>query len=309
MLITVAICTLNRAESLRRTLESLAAMRVPEELDWELLVVNNDCTDHTDDVINGLADRLPVRREFEAQRGHSRARNRAVEVMKGDYIVWTDDDVVVDPGWLEAYAEAFFRWPQAAVFGGRIIPRYEMPAARWMVENETLLFGALAIRDFGDDFLPLSVADGRVPFGANFALRAAEQRRFRYNPELGLGPVRRRLGDEADVIERIMQSGGIGYWVPTARVEHCIGRGRQTIGYVARYYAGYGETAAFRDPYSTNWRRFWFGVPPWLWRRLVSQWMRYQIHRRISPAPVWVAYLQAYALAWGAIRYWRNERG
>ena len=48
MLITVAICTYNRAESLRRTLDSLAAMRVPENLDWEVVVVNNNCTDHTD---------------------------------------------------------------------------------------------------------------------------------------------------------------------------------------------------------------------------------------------------------------------
>jgi glycosyltransferase involved in cell wall biosynthesis len=41
MMITVAICTLNRAESLRRTLESLAAMRVPNGLGWEVVVVNN----------------------------------------------------------------------------------------------------------------------------------------------------------------------------------------------------------------------------------------------------------------------------
>jgi glucosyl-dolichyl phosphate glucuronosyltransferase len=97
MLITVAICTLNRAESLRRTLESLAAMRVPGELDWELVIINNGCTDHTDDVIKTFAGRLPIQREFEPQHGHSRARNHAVDIAKGDYIVWTDDDVIVDP--------------------------------------------------------------------------------------------------------------------------------------------------------------------------------------------------------------------
>ena len=64
MLITVAICTLNRAESLRRTLKSLAAMQVPDDLDWEVVVVNNGCTDHTDDVIEAFADRLPIRREI-----------------------------------------------------------------------------------------------------------------------------------------------------------------------------------------------------------------------------------------------------
>src|ERR1700687_4230171 len=83
MLITVAICTLDRAESLRRTLDSLAAMGVPKDLDWEVVVVNNNCADHTDAVIEAFTDRLPLRREFEAQRGLSRARNHAVEAAGG----------------------------------------------------------------------------------------------------------------------------------------------------------------------------------------------------------------------------------
>ena len=78
MLVTVAICSLNHAESLRRTLESLAVMEVPD-LDWEVLVVNNGCTDHTDQVIAAFADRLPMRCEVEPERGLSRARNRAVD--------------------------------------------------------------------------------------------------------------------------------------------------------------------------------------------------------------------------------------
>ena len=228
---------------------------------------------------------------------------------RGDYIVWTDDDVVVDPGWLAAYAQAFGRWPQAAVFGGRITPKYETPVVKWVTESESLLSDAFAIRDFGDDFLPLSIVDSRVPFGANFALRALEQRAFRYNPELGLAPGRRRVDDETDVIERVMRSGATGYWVPTARVDHCIGHERQTVGYVAGYYAGHGETGSFRNATTTAGTRCWFGAPRWLWRRLVEQWLRYQFHHLVSPAPVWVAHLQAYATTRGTIRYWRRERG
>ena len=102
MLITVGICTFNRAESLRRTLNSLAAMEVPADFAWELVVVNNNSTDHTDAMINEDHGRLPIRREFEKRPGHSNARNRAIDAARGDYIVWTDDDVVVDPGWLSA---------------------------------------------------------------------------------------------------------------------------------------------------------------------------------------------------------------
>ncbi len=300
MLLTVAICTLNRAESLRRTLDSLAAMGVPCHLGWEVVVVNNNCTDHTDEVINAFNDRLPIHREFEPQRGHSRARNRAVEAAKGDYIVWTDDDVVVDPGWLAAYAEAFRRWPEAAVFGGRITPRYEMPVVKWVAESEALLGGPFAIRDLGDKELPLSIAEGRVPYGANFALRAVEQLAFRYNPELGLGPGRRRLGEEVDVIERILGSGAVGYWVPAAQVEHCISHDRQTVSYIERYFAGAGETSTLMG--GNREMPLWFGVPRWLWRGLIDGWLRYHLHRRFSPAPVWVNHLRTYAFSRGAIR-------
>ena len=84
-------------------------MRLPDHLDWEVLVVDNGCADHTDAVIEAFAGRLPIRREFEPRRGHTPARNRAWMPAKGEYIVWTDDDVVVDPGWLAALCGAFCR--------------------------------------------------------------------------------------------------------------------------------------------------------------------------------------------------------
>src|SRR6516162_7977827 len=186
LLITVAICTFNRAESLRRTLASLTAMRIPSDLAWEVVIVNNNSTDHTDEVIGEYVDRLPVRGEFEPRAGKSNALNRAIDVAKGDYILWTDDDVVVDAGWMTAYVDAFRRWPDAAVFGGRITPRYEAPVAKWVIESESVLFGPYAIRDFGDRVHPLSADDeGYFPYGANWAIRALEQRAFRYDPELG----------------------------------------------------------------------------------------------------------------------------
>jgi glycosyltransferase involved in cell wall biosynthesis len=78
------------------------------------------------------------------------ALNRAIDIARKDYIVWIDDDVLVDPGLLTAYAAAFQRWPEAAVFGGRIKPKYEAPVEKWVLESEAVLGGPYAIRDFGD---------------------------------------------------------------------------------------------------------------------------------------------------------------
>ena len=55
--ITIAICTWNRSKSLRATLLSLQQLVVPSDVDWELLIVNNGCTDDTDKVIKQFADK------------------------------------------------------------------------------------------------------------------------------------------------------------------------------------------------------------------------------------------------------------
>jgi len=309
MFITVGICTFNRAESLRRTLDSLVAMRVPSDLAWEIVIVNNNSTDHTDDVISEYIGRLPVRREFEPRPGKSNAQNRSIDVAKGDYLVYTDDDVVVDVGWLTAYAEAFRRWPEAALFGGRITPKYEPPVEKWVMESEAVLKGPYAVRDFGDHVLALSADDeGHFPFGANLAIRAREQRAFRYDPELGPIPNKIRNHDEIDVIHRLLGSGATGYWLPDARVEHCIGRDRQTLRYIAAYYEGYGETWAFRNAAATAAGPFWFGIPRGIWPRLLVWWVLYHLCRFVFPVPVWVTYLEAYSFNKGKARYWMQRK-
>jgi glycosyltransferase involved in cell wall biosynthesis len=309
MLITVGICTFNRAESLRGTLDSLAAMRVPSDLAWEIVIVNNNCTDHTDDLISQYIGRLPVRREFEPMPGKSNALNRAIDVARGEYIVWTDDDVLVDAGWLTAYAKAFQHWPDAAVFGGRIVPRYEAPVAKWVTESETMLGGPYAIRDFGDRPYPLSATDeDHFPYGANWAVRAIEQRAFRYNPELGPIANKMRVQEDTDVIRRLLRWGATGYWIPNAIVHHRIGRERQTIRYIAAYYEQWGETWASLNSSVTATAPFFCGIPWRIWPRLVVWWTLYRFCRFIFPAPVWIQYLKAFHYNKGMLRFWFQRR-
>jgi glycosyltransferase involved in cell wall biosynthesis len=305
MLVTIAICTFNRAESLQRTLRSLTALRIPDHVDWEVVVVNNNCTDHTDDVIASFSDRLPIRREFEPQRGLSWARNRAVQAGTGNYIVWTDDDVVVDPDWIAAYAQAIHRWPSAAVFAGPIVPRFLDPVPKWIVDSEAVLGQTVfAGCDLGDSVIPLSV--NQIPWGPNFAIRMTEQRANAYDIRLGHAPGQSRRGEEVEIMARIMRSGGTGYWVPSARVEHYSQPEHQTIEYVMQWFSIFGETVAFRE--GTPALPLLFGVPRWLWRRFIEGWLLYQICRHISPAPIWVAHLRDYRTAWGAIRQYLRMR-
>ena len=299
MRLTVVLCTWNRADMLRGALASLEAVRAPDEATWDVLVVDNGSTHETAAVVAGFEGRLPVSRIEEAEPGLSHARNRAVSVLTGDYVLWLDDDVVVEPGWLTAYVEAFRRWPEAAVFGGPIRPRLEGSPPAWLPGVMTQVAHAYAGLDLGPGPLPLGPSVDRMPYGANYAVRSREQHLHAYPVGLGrrhglLGPG----GEEIAVIQAILGAGGTGRWVPAAGVHHRIGPNRQTSAYLRRYSAAdsmhdelAGGTGVASGPLALL----------RLLIRATALELRYQARRRLSPPTVWVGDLLAAGDAWGRL--------
>ena len=114
---TVAICTWNRAALLKRTLQAFQKVRLPPGASWELLVVNNRCTDNTDEVLASFEGVLPLRGLFQERQGQSAARNLALAEFKGDRLLWTDDDVEPDPDWILALLDTFNEEQADVVFG------------------------------------------------------------------------------------------------------------------------------------------------------------------------------------------------
>lgn len=264
MKFTVAVCTWNRAALLRQCLGRLALVRYTPG-DWEVLVVNNNCTDDTESVLDAFDGRLPLRRAFEPQQGLSHARNTAVGEALGEYVVWTDDDMLVEAGWLAAYARAVERHPEAAVFGGPIRPRFEGTPPAWLSAAWRDIGAVFAARDLGDEPFELN-ADGELPYGANFVVRMREQRLFKYDPALGRMLDGGTLGEETAVIRAILAAGGTGWWVPDAAAEHWITKRRQTVGHLRSYYILQGKTFG-------KWERYGgpmlLGRPLWLWGRIL----------------------------------------
>jgi glycosyltransferase involved in cell wall biosynthesis len=99
-LVTVAICSWNRAALLRETLKQMTHLERDDSFDWELLVVDNNSTDQTPDVLAEFAGQLPLRVLREPKPRKSNAANLVVKEARGEYILWTDDDVLVEPDWL-----------------------------------------------------------------------------------------------------------------------------------------------------------------------------------------------------------------
>jgi glycosyltransferase involved in cell wall biosynthesis len=293
--LTVAICTWNRCELLRKTLEQMTNLAVPPGVRWELLVVNNNSTDQTEAVTAGFSSRLPLRYLVEPTPGKSNACNLAVHEARGDYILWTDDDVLVSPDWLAAYSRAFIRWPDAAVFGGRILPWFAGTPPEWLVRAFHQVEHAYAALDLGASPMPLG--GDRLPFGANMAIRTSEQRRYRYDPDLGPRPNSGLRGEEITLVRAMLADGATGWWVPDAEVRHYIPEHRQTTRFLEHYYRGWGEWLGLRFTRPAS--RCLLSRPLWLWREVAESRLRYLIRRRLAPPEVWLQDLKAAGTALG----------
>lgn len=128
--ISVIICTRNRAESLRVTLDCLARAD-RNGLRCEVVVVDNGSTDATPDVTRGAPRDLSIRYLCEPVVGKSHGLNRALrDAPLGEIIAVLDDDMSPQPGWFQGVKAICSRWPDKGFFTGHsyvIWPDSEIP--------------------------------------------------------------------------------------------------------------------------------------------------------------------------------------
>lgn len=299
MHVTVAICTWNRAALLDQTLRQMHELQIPSAVEWDLIVVNNNCTDDTDAVIARHSGRLPMRRVFEPKLGLSHARNAAVASTNSELILWTDDDVLVERDWLAEYVAAAHAHPDMAFFGGRIEPWFEVPPPAWLNDVWPSVATIYAVLDMGSR--PIEFDERTLAIGANFAIRTAVQRRYKYNPILGrMGPSAVG-GEEASVQLQMITDGHRGCWCPAAKVRHFIPKERLTRQYLRRYFHALGQT----DAWVNNHR--YVAAPLGLWGRVrcfpkaVFAEARYQLTRRVAKPRRWVKDLTKSSYYWGRL--------
>ena len=132
ILITVVICTHNRANFLQRAVESVLPQMTGGT---ELLIVDNASTDDTPGVAARLAAADPkVKVWREKELGLSVARNAALKKAQGQYVLFLDDDATAEPGWLAAYQRFLSAPPSgkiAVVGGAAFTIEYEIALPSW----------------------------------------------------------------------------------------------------------------------------------------------------------------------------------
>lgn len=279
--ISVVLATYNRAASLRVTLESFSSLVSPADLTWELLVVDNNSTDATRDVVESFAGTagFPTRYIFEKEQGKSIALNAGVAQARGEIIAFTDDDVLIHQDWLANLKRTFDEVDCSAV-AGKVIPRWNHPKPDWLKME-----GQFAVTNFDHGDEPKEI---RIPpIGANSAFRKdifREHGLFR----LDLGPNGSRHAitcEDWEFGERLIRAGEKIAYCPTAIVYHPVDPDRTTKRYFLSWYY-YNGISLTRTAGLPREGIFWFGVPRWLYRELLANFAKWvltlQGNRRFS---------------------------
>lgn len=241
MNVTVVICTYNRCECLARALESIAAQVLPDSVRWEVLVIDNNSTDHTRDVVGEFSKRFPGRFRcvVEPQQGLSFARNTGVRESRGTMLAFTDDDVIVEPTWLQNLT-APMETAKCGGVGGRTLIAGAFSPPKWMkLDGEDNLGAPLAaLFDYG--LRPCSLH--WPPYGANMAFRKEMFEKYGlFRVDLGISPGNRIPNEDTEFGRRLMAAGEQLVYAPSAVVYHPVFENRLRKSYFLGWFFDYGR--------------------------------------------------------------------
>jgi glucosyl-dolichyl phosphate glucuronosyltransferase len=240
MKVAVILCTYNRCQSLLQTLESVAASRMPDSFEWQVLIIDNNSKDQTREVAEAFCRRDPAhfRYLFEPQQGKSHALNRGIREAEADILAFMDDDVTVEPNWLYELTKPLSD-PGWAGAGGRVYLPKDFSPPPWMAtEGNHSLLGILALFDLGPEAGPMS----KPPIGNNMAFRKemfAKHGGFR--TDLGPSPGSEIRYEDTEFGSRVMKGGGKILYVPSAMVRHAVAERRLKKDYFLAYHYDYGR--------------------------------------------------------------------
>jgi GT2 family glycosyltransferase len=302
----IMIPTYNRPLMVERLLKNLARCIFPPDV--QIYIVENGHPSGTENVcaVNTVGDR--VKYLYSPNSGKTSALNFAINIGKGDFIIFFDDDITVTLNIIETYVEAAQRYGPGHFFGGPLLADAEAPCPPHLVrylpgsavgwsfagretEIEQSQFGTFV----GDNWAAFS--------GANWAVfRSDLAKSGLYAEDLGPSPAERTpAGGETELQLRLNESGVRAIYLPDAVISHYVSKECYTMKWVWHRHFRYGMFDYVWSQNHGQQRRELFGIPLWVIRSytqqelkvLASRLLCYPIERRVE-----VQVRQAYLGGW-----------
>ncbi len=231
---SIVIATFNRASYLIQCFEGLAALDT-DTADFEIIVIDNNSQDNTANIIGEFAEShsdLSIRYILESRQGATLARNRGIEITRGELICFLDDDAVPSPDWLNAMIRSFSNPLVGCVGGPAILDFQGQKVPPWLRGD---LKGLLSGYGLGYDSPTIITRVEQYPFLCNMAARSDILRDVGlFRTDLGPSGNKLVVGEETELIGRIREAGWTVIYQPEAEVRHLVAPERLRKQYIYR---------------------------------------------------------------------------
>lgn len=236
--ISVVVCTYNRAEMLRRALESLIFQETGDEFSYEILVIDDASSDGTGFVVSEASScsRVPIRYVREEGQGIAHARNRGLENSSGKWIAFFDDDQLAEPDWLRELYTLAVKTGAPCIGGSSLLCLPKADCLRLSPVCRALL-GELK---YGDQ---PKKSGHKSDFGTGNILI----RRDLFQAVGVFDEATTRGGEDIEFMARLRKAGFEAWYAPRAVVHHLIPPYRLKEDYLLWLSLRVGDNFAYRD--------------------------------------------------------------
>jgi glycosyltransferase involved in cell wall biosynthesis len=239
---TVAIPTYNGAIRLPELIERLRNQLDTENFSWEIIIVDNNSTDNTAQLIKYYQSNwqcpYPLKYCFEQKQGAAYARQRAVEVASGQLIGFLDDDNYPVFTWVSSAYMFAQQHPLAGAFGSQIHPDWEVEPP----ENFQRISPFLAITERGDIPLLYQANKKLLPPSAGLVVRRQAWLESVPDKPILTGRITGNMltSEDLEMLSYIQKSGWEIWYNPEMEIYHQIPSSRLTKEYLIPFVSGIG---------------------------------------------------------------------
>ncbi|MDV3350447.1 glycosyltransferase family 2 protein [Leptolyngbyaceae cyanobacterium CCMR0082] len=255
---SIAIPTYNGAQRLAPVLESLRWQLNAHDLSWEIIIVDNNSTDNTADIVQKYQQqwdqKAPLRYAFESKQGAAYARQKAIKIATSPLIGFLDDDTLPDMTWLSSAYRFAKKHPEAGVIASRIRGSFETKPPK----NFERIAALLALTERGSEPLMYVPQQKVIPPSAGMVVR--RQAWLENVPEelvlTGRTGTSMLTGEDTESILHIQRAGWEIWYNPQMRLQHQIPSSRLTRQYLQKLCRGIGLSRYRTRMLSTSpWQR------------------------------------------------------
>ncbi|TXH53495.1 MAG: glycosyltransferase family 2 protein [Bacteroidia bacterium] len=230
--ISVIICCYNSATRLPATLQHLADQQVPDNIHWEIILVNNASTDDTETVAyqewKRLGQPVPIRIIYEAQPGIDKARRAGAHLAAYCWIVFCDDDNWLYPDYITSAFHLLKKNPDIGLIGGQGEPVADVQIPDWF----EALSGHYAACSLGNVKIDLT---NHGIWGAGMSGQTTLLKHAMHPSHPLLNPGRMgsntAFGDDGEICMRVALQGYRIVYSPELKYKHYIPQQRLTESY------------------------------------------------------------------------------